>query len=84
MGVPVNFSFLTNCTDLSKSNTVPVAEIRKSDWKRKEQKISVKEIQIVDGLTSTCIKQLTRLASNKKNKQTTNQKKQRKNPQNIT
>ena len=32
IGVPVNFSFLTSCTDLSKSNTVPVAEIRKSAY----------------------------------------------------
>lgn len=32
MGVPVNLSFLTSCTDLSKSNTVPVAEIRKSAY----------------------------------------------------
>ena len=30
IGVPVNLSFLTSSTDLSKSNTVPVAEIRKS------------------------------------------------------
>lgn len=30
IGVPVNLSFFTSSTDLSKSNTVPVAEIRKS------------------------------------------------------
>ena len=32
MGVPVNLSFLTSCTDLSKSNTLPVAAIRKSAY----------------------------------------------------
>ena len=37
IGVPVNLSFLTSSTDLSKSNTVPVAEIRKSAWKWKHK-----------------------------------------------
>ena len=41
MGVPVNLSFLTSSTDLSKFNTVPVAEMRKSDlkwWKEEGKK----------------------------------------------
>lgn len=40
MGVPVNLSFLTSSTDLSKFNTVPVAEMRKSDlkWWKEEGK----------------------------------------------
>ena len=38
IGVPVNLSFLTSCTDLSKSNTVPVAEIRKSAYEYKLKK----------------------------------------------
>lgn len=53
MGVPVNLSFLTSSTDLSKFNTVPVAEMRKSDLngeKKKEKDTVMMEQNIYDPL----------------------------------
>ena len=53
MGVPVNLSFLTSSTDLSKFNTVPVAEMRKSDLngeKKKEKDTVMMEQNVYDPL----------------------------------
>lgn len=38
VGVPVSFSFLTSSIDLSRASTVPVAEMRKSDYEKKRTK----------------------------------------------